>query len=161
VGSSAFPAPQARESGDVVGIDVGTSRLIATSGGQAIGKDWRQISARVRRCRPGSAGKRRAYIARDHYIYNAVKQLPWQRLSAIGFEDLNGLKRGRSRRRGKNFRIAAARWTYRRARQRVEPCLASCHRSDKAPPEHVLLVVRTTGATTRRPVSLYRLRSHR
>jgi putative transposase len=118
-----FPEPQARESGDVIGIDVGISKLIATSDEQAIGKDWRQISGRVRRCRPGSAGKRRACIARDHYINHAVKQLPWQRLSAIGFEDLNGLKRGKSRRRGKNFRIAAAPWTYRRVRQRVE-CLA-------------------------------------
>jgi hypothetical protein len=39
------------------------------------------------------------------------------------FEDLNGLKRGKSNRRGKIFRIAAAPWTYRRVRQRVE-CLA-------------------------------------
>jgi Putative transposase DNA-binding domain len=118
-----FPEPQARESGDVIGIDVGISKLIATSEAQAIGTQWRQISARVRRRRPGSQGKRRACIARDHSINHAVKQLPWQRLSAIGFEDLNGLKRGKSRRRGKIFRIAAAPWTYRRVRQRVE-CLA-------------------------------------
>ena len=105
----------------MIGIDVGISKLIATSDEQAIGKDWRQISARVRRRRPGSKGKRRARIARDHSINHAVKQLPWPRLSAIGFEDLNGLKRGKSQ--GKNFRIAAAPWTYRRVRQRIE-CLA-------------------------------------
>jgi Putative transposase DNA-binding domain len=64
-----------------------------------------------------------ARIARDHYINHAVKQLPWHRLLAIGFEDLNGLKRGKSPTRGKNFRIAAAPWTYRRVRQRIE-CLA-------------------------------------
>jgi transposase len=116
-------APQARESGDVIGIDVGISKLIATGDEQAIGKGWRQISARVRRRRPGSQGKRRACIARDHCINHAVKQLPWQRLSAIGFEDLNGLKRGKSQRRGKTFRISAAPWTYRRVRQRIE-CLA-------------------------------------
>ena len=81
--------------------------VIATSDEQAIGKDWRQISARVRRRRPGSKGKRRARIARDHDMNHAVKQLPWPRLSAIGFEDLNGLKRGKSQSRGKNFRIAA------------------------------------------------------
>jgi transposase len=49
-----FPEPQARESGDVIGIDVGISKLIATSEAQAIGTQWRQISARVRRRRPGS-----------------------------------------------------------------------------------------------------------
>jgi hypothetical protein len=62
-----FPEPKVRESGDVIGIDVGIRKLIATSEEQAIGKDWRQISARVSRRRPGSKGKRRARIARDHY----------------------------------------------------------------------------------------------
>ena len=118
-----FPKPEARESGDVIGIDVGIAKLIATSEEKAIGEDWRQISARVRRRRPGSRGKRRARIARSRYINRAVKQLPWHRLCAIGFEDLNGLKRGKSRTRGKRFRIAAAPWSYRRVRQRIE-CLA-------------------------------------
>jgi len=118
-----FPKPQARESGDVIGVDVGISKLLATSEEQAIGEPWRSISARVRRRRPGSKRKRRARIARDHYINHAVKQLPWHRLFAIGFEDLNGLKRGKSPTRGKNFRKAAAPWTYRRVRQRIE-CLA-------------------------------------
>ena len=87
-----FPKPQAREGGDVIGVDVGIGKLLATSEEQAIGEQWRSISARVRRRRPGSKRKRRARIARDHFINHAVKQLPWQRLSAIGFEDLNGLK---------------------------------------------------------------------
>jgi hypothetical protein len=109
-----FPKPPARESGDVIGV--GISKLLATSEEQAIGERWRSISARVRRRRPGSKRKRRARIARDHYINHAVKQLPWHRLSAIGFEDLNGLKRGKSPTRSKNFRKAAAPWTYRRTK---------------------------------------------
>jgi predicted RNA-binding Zn-ribbon protein involved in translation (DUF1610 family) len=68
-------------------------------------------------------GKQRARIARDHYINRAVKQLPWHRLSAIGVEDLNGLKRCKSQTRGKNIRKAAAPWTYGRVRQQIE-CLA-------------------------------------
>jgi len=106
---------------------MGINKLIATSEEQAIGRDWRQTSARVRRRRPGSKRKRRARIARDHFINRAVKQLPWHRLRAIGFEELNGLKRGKSQTRGKNFRKAAAPWTYRRVRQRIE-CLASENR---------------------------------
>jgi hypothetical protein len=72
--------------------------------------------------------------------------------SALGFEDLNGLKRGKSQSRGKNFRIATAPWTYRRVRQRIES-LARENRVwpivliREAPPEHVPLVVRTIGAT--------------
>ena len=73
-----FPEPPARESGDVIGIDMGINKLIATSEEQAIGRDWRQTSARVRRRRPGSKRKRRARIARDHFINRAVKQLPWR-----------------------------------------------------------------------------------
>ena len=115
-----LPEPRAREGGDVIGIDVGINKLIATSEEQAIGKDWRTISARVRRRRPGSRRKRRARIARDHFINHAVKPLPWHRLSVIGCEDLNGLKRGKSPTRGKNVRKAAAPWTYRRVRQRIE-----------------------------------------
>jgi transposase len=61
-----FPEPKAREGADVIGIDVGIRKLIATSDEQAIGEDWRQISARVRRRRPGSKGKRRARIAPLH-----------------------------------------------------------------------------------------------
>jgi len=122
-----FPKPEARDRGDVIGIDVGITKLIATSEGQLIGRDWRDVSAQVRRRRPGSKGKRRARIARNEYINRAVKQLPWHRLRAIGYENLNGLKRGRSKTRGKNFRKAAAPWTYRRVRQRIE-CLAAENR---------------------------------
>lgn len=118
-----FPEPEARKDGDVIGVDVGINKLIATSDGKFIGKDWREISAKVRCCRPGSKGKRRARIMRDHYINRMVKQLPWHRMSAIGFEDLLNLKRGKQKGRGKGFRKAAAPWTYRRVRQRIE-CLA-------------------------------------
>jgi hypothetical protein len=93
-------------------------------------------------------------IARDHSINHAVKQWPWQRLSAIGFEDLNGLKKGKSATRGKNFGKAAPPSTYRRVRQRIE-CLAAENRvlpiavDREAPPEHVPLAARTIGATAR------------
>ena len=122
-----FPKPEVRESGDVIGIDVGIAKLIATSEEKAIGTDWRQIAARVRRRRPGSRRKRRARIARREYINRAVRQLPWHRLCAIGFEDLKGLKKGKSRTRSKHFRKAAAPWSYRQVRQRIE-CLAAENR---------------------------------
>jgi hypothetical protein len=81
---------------------------MATSDGEFIGKGWKQVSKRVRRCRPGSKGKRRARTTRNHYINHAVKQLTWHRLSAIGIENLLNLKRGKSKGRGKSFRKAAA-----------------------------------------------------
>jgi putative transposase len=118
-----FLEPELRETGDIVGIDVGIHKLIVTSDGQIKGNDWKAVGAKVRRCRPGSKGKRRARIGRDHYINRIVKQLPWDRMQAIGFEDLTGLKKGKSETRGKSFRKAAAPWAYLRVRQRIE-CLA-------------------------------------
>lgn len=123
-----FPAEaELRENGDLIGADIGMNKLIATSEGDKLGQDFRDIRDKVRRRRLGSKRKRQARTERDHYINRLVKQLPWHRLSAIGVEDLNGLKRGKSRRRGKNFRKAAAPWTYRRVRQRIE-CLAQENR---------------------------------
>jgi IS605 OrfB family transposase len=118
-----FQEPEAREDGDVIGVDVGINKLLATSDGDFLGKDWRAVSAKVRRRRPGSKGKRRARIMRDHYVNHIVKLMPWHRLTAIGIEDLHNMKRGKQKGRGKNFRKAAAPWTYRRVRQRIE-CLA-------------------------------------
>jgi hypothetical protein len=97
--------------------------------------------------------------ASPHYINHAVKQLPWRRLSAIGFEDLNGLKRGKSQSRGKNFRIAAAPWTYRRVRhgsnlwhgKTVFGPLLSIREA-----EHVPLVVRTIGAKRDGRIEVFR-----
>jgi len=40
-------------------------------------------------------------VARDHHTNHAVKQSPWHRLSTIDFEDLNGLKRGKSQSRAR------------------------------------------------------------
>jgi hypothetical protein len=54
--------PEKRKSGDVIGIDVGMNKLIASSEEKAIGSNWKAISAKVRRCRPGSKGKRCARL---------------------------------------------------------------------------------------------------
>jgi len=115
-----IPQRTLREDGDVLGVDVGISKLLATSDGEILGDDFRKIRDRVRRRRHGSQGKRRARIQRDHFINRIVKQLPWERLRAIGIENLLNLKRGKSPGRSKSFRKAAAPWTYRRVRQRIE-----------------------------------------
>jgi len=52
-----LPDPPKRNFGEVIGVDVGMNKLLAVSNGTRIGEDWRSISARVRRCRPGSKGK--------------------------------------------------------------------------------------------------------
>lgn len=115
-----IPDRPTRTEGQVLGVDVGITKLLVTSTGVVLGADFRAIRDKVRRRRPGSNGQRRARIERDQFINRIVRQLPWPELQAIGYEDLIGLKRGKAKSRGKAFRKAAAPWTYRRVRQRIE-----------------------------------------
>jgi IS605 OrfB family transposase len=105
--------------GMTLGVDVGMCKLLATSDGEFYGTDFRTIRDKVKRCRPGSDGKKRARIERDQYINRVVKQLPWSQINIIAYEDLTDMKRGKGT-RSKNFRKAAAPWSYRQVRQRIE-----------------------------------------
>jgi IS605 OrfB family transposase len=115
-----MPLPEPKPDGKTIGLDVGINKLISDSDGNHYGTDFKEVRNRVRRRKPGSKGKRRARIARDQFISRIVKQLPWEHISTIGMEDLNGLKTGKQPGRGKRFRRALAPWVYRQVRQRVE-----------------------------------------
>lgn len=99
--------------GDVLGIDIGMVKLIATSAGQQLGTAFKDIRDRVVKHAAGSIAKRSAIRARDQYVRETVNQLPWATLRTIAIEDLKNLKKGKSTRRGKAFRRAAAPWVYR------------------------------------------------
>ncbi len=105
-----FPAPAKKEEGPVVGVDVGVSKLLATSDGEFLGTDFRRVRDKVRRRRPGSKGRRRARRERDDLILHATKRLPWAHARAIAFEELAGIKRGKKPGRGRAFRRALAPW---------------------------------------------------
>ena len=115
-----IPEGKPNDTGNVLGVDVGMCKLLATSDGKFYGTDFRAIAAKIRRKKSGSKGKTRARIERDQYINRVVKQLPWSEINAIGYEDLTNMKLGKSKSRGKNFRKAAAPWSYRLVRQRIE-----------------------------------------
>jgi hypothetical protein len=105
-----FPAPPKRREGPILGVDVGVSKLLATSDGKLHGTEFRSIRDKVRRRRPGSKGRRRARRERDQLIFRVTKQLPWSEVRAIAFEDLAGIKFGKKRGRGRGFRRALAAW---------------------------------------------------
>ncbi|MFI5300221.1 MAG: RNA-guided endonuclease InsQ/TnpB family protein [Polyangiales bacterium] len=106
--------------GSALGVDIGINKLIVDSNGTRYGTDMRAVMARVRRCKPGSNGKRRARRARENYINREVKRLPWDHIGTIGVERLKNLKRGKRPGRSKQFRKAVAPWTYRQAVARIE-----------------------------------------
>ena len=60
-----FPEPQARESGDVIGIDVGISKLMATSDEQA----WQGLAANLGAGPSPSPGKQRPRARRPRPLH--------------------------------------------------------------------------------------------
>lgn len=120
------PAPVVRAEGPVLGIDVGVSKLLATSEGEFLGTDFRAVRDKIRRRRPGSKGRRRARRERDDLICHATKRLPWQHVRVVAFENLAGIKRGKKAGRGRSFRRAVAAWRATLVEQRIR-CLAADH----------------------------------
>jgi Putative transposase DNA-binding domain len=103
----------------VLGVDFGVNYLVATSDGDLFGSGMRGKMAAVRRAKPGSRGKKRAIAARNDYINATVNRLPFGGLAVLGVEDLTGIRFGRKRSRGKNFRKAVAPWAHRRVLDRL------------------------------------------
>ena len=115
-----LPDEEPRKRGVKLAVDIGISKLLVDSKGTHYGTEIKAICQRVRRCKPGGKGKRRARVTRQCYINRVVKELPWNRMAVIGVEDLNGLKTGKKKNRSKEFRKATAPWTYRHALTRIE-----------------------------------------
>jgi IS605 OrfB family transposase len=55
-----------------------------------------------------------------HYLGASVNSLPFDRIAAIGVEELHDMKRGKQKGRGKKFRKAMAPWTYQHVLNRIE-----------------------------------------
>jgi transposase len=119
-----FAAPEKPLAGRVLGVDVGVNKLLATSDGELLGRGFRSVRDKIRRRRPGSRGRRRARRERDQLICEATRRLPWDEISAVAFEDLRGIKRGKRAGQRRAFRRALAPWRAGFVEQRLE-CLAA------------------------------------
>jgi len=105
--------------GEVIGVDIGKNKLISDSDGNHYGREFSKICNKIRRSKRKSKARYRHFDERENYINFVVNQLPWDKLSCIGVEDLCDLKRGKQKKRGKSFRKALAPWTYRRVLDRI------------------------------------------
>lgn len=112
-------AVEPRTIGDVLGVDVGACKLMSDSDGNHYGREMRTVMDAVRRRQPGSKGQQRARQTRKRFINRMAKQLPYERLRAIGLEDLKGIKTGKGN-RGKRFRKWIAPWVVRQVHHRIE-----------------------------------------
>jgi putative transposase len=110
--------------GEAIGVDLGYLKLMSTDDGSFYGTSMKKIAERVRRAKPGSKGKERAIVARGNYINQKVNELPWGHISAIGVEELKGIKQGKGRKGSpkafKSFRKKMAPWAHRQATARIE-----------------------------------------
>lgn len=109
-----IPDEPCRTDEPAMGADIGINKLLSLSDGTHLGNGFKEVAAKVRRTVPGSKGRKRALVARDNYIRQQVKLIPWSDISLLGVEALKDLKRGKSKNRGKTFRKAVSPWTYSR-----------------------------------------------
>jgi transposase len=122
-----IPDQELKEEGDVLAIDINANHLLVDSDHNFYGEKFKELRDKVKRRVPGSKGKLRAMTERTNYINQMVKKLPWDKIKVIGLEDLTGIKQGKRKDRGKEFRKAMAPWTSRHVANRIE-CLAEENR---------------------------------
>lgn len=97
-----------------IGIDVGINHLLATSNGELLGSDVRQLIQKIKNKIQGSKYYQKAKKTLSYYLHKTVKDFfRTHDLLLIVVEHLQGLKQGKQLNRGKEFRKTLSNWNYR------------------------------------------------
>jgi len=96
-----------RTEGSSLGIDLGYNKLIATSNGETIGSELKQIYNKISNKKQGSKSFKRSLNERDNLINYYVNKIDLTELKTIVIEDLNNVKSGK-----KYFNNKIQRWSY-------------------------------------------------
>ena len=116
--------PEKKDTGDVVGIDMGYKKLLATSDGKIIGSKMEQVYEKISRKKQGSNAFKRALVERDNKInYFINKDLDLNSVRELVMEDLIGLKqgeKGNKRKIRKSFMNKLQRWSYPKCGKKLE-----------------------------------------
>lgn len=115
-----LPDLENKKSGKTIGLDIGVNKLIVDSDGNEYGKEFIQIRKKIQRKKRNSKAYKRTLKERDNYINRIVNQLPYDNIKILGIEKLLNLKKGKSKKRSKNFRKAMIPWRYRQVISRIE-----------------------------------------
>ncbi|MFH1186296.1 MAG: transposase [Chloroflexota bacterium] len=112
--------PEKSIEGLALGIDRGVNVVLATSDGNLIGTDLDRHIERIKRTLPKSRGRERARKARDQYVNECLKALPFAGFAIFVIEQLKGIKFGKrgklSRRTNRRF----SHWTVGALGQRLK-----------------------------------------
>ncbi len=117
--------PKKKDTGDVIGIDMGYKKLLATSEGKKIGSEMERMYEKISMKRQGSKGFKRALSERDNKINEAInKGLCLDFTKELIIEDLCNVKkgngRGKKRKIRKSFMNKLQRWSYAKCIEKLE-----------------------------------------
>jgi putative transposase len=106
--------PDKKESGKIIGIDIGIKKLIVDSEGNQYGKDIEKLMDKIQRKQQDSKAFKRALKERDYYINRVVKALPYKEIKVIAMENIKNIKKNtrKEKKLNKQFRSKFQRWTY-------------------------------------------------
>lgn len=109
------------ENGEIVGVDTGINALASLDTGEQYGKEIKQHIERVKRCKQGSKGQKRARNALKQYIDETAKEVVRNKRLVV-VEKLRQMNKNTKlkRRLSKNMRRSLGTWNYRYWLMRVE-----------------------------------------
>jgi len=104
-----------------VGIDTGINALCSTSTGEQLGIDTKPCIERIKRCKHGSKGQKRAVRALQQRMCEVAKEVT-DTATLVVVENLKGITKGTKlkRRLSKNIRRSIGRWNVRYWLSRLE-----------------------------------------
>lgn len=104
-----------RSEGELIGIDVGINHLLATSEGELLGSETKQLINKIKSKQQGSNAHKRAKKELKYYLHKVVKDffVAHPNLRLVVCEKLHNLKKGKSKNRSKEFRKTLSNWNYR------------------------------------------------
>ena len=111
-----------KDSGEIVGIDIGYKKLAVVSTGEVIGAELESKIEKIARKKQGSKAFRRALTERNQYIDRQIKLIRLQGIKAIVVEDLKNVKKDskKERRIATKFMNKLQRWVYSYCLSRLE-----------------------------------------
>lgn len=105
--------PLIKLNGEVLGIDIGYKKLIATSRRQTIGKDFENIYNKIARKKQGSRAFKKSLKERNNKINEVInKELDLTNVKELVVENLKLVKKGIKGKFRKSFNSKLQRWSY-------------------------------------------------
>lgn len=117
-----FEVPkQSYKNGKALGIDLGITKLITTSNGDFLGRDFAKINNKILRKQQNSKAYKRALRERNIFINKVINKLPWNKLGILCYENLCNLTKGKKGklRKYKKFRVKQQHWIFRKVISRI------------------------------------------